>query len=150
MPGPLLDVIDLRKNYGPLVALAGVSFQVFEGEIFGLLGPNGAGKTTLLSILSCLAEPTSGEVRLQGTPLRSSSLGVRRQIGIVPQDLAVYDALTARENLTFFGELFGLNGDDDEATKTPEQLELEKRNEAEQRAAELEAEAERLRRGETL
>src|SRR5437868_6750787 len=60
MPGPLLDVIDLRKSYGPIAAHDGVSFQVSEGEVFGLLGPNGAGKTSLLGILSCLAEPTVG------------------------------------------------------------------------------------------
>src|SRR5262245_13158431 len=110
MPGPLLDVIDLRKSYGPITALDGVSFQVFEGEVFGLLGPNGAGKTSLLSILSCLAEPTAGEVRLFGRRVEPADREARRQVGIVPQELAVYDQLTARENLTFFGELFGLGG----------------------------------------
>ena len=65
---PLLEVNQVRKQYGATVALEGVSFQVFAGEIFGLLGPNGAGKTTLLSILSCLLEATSGEVRLLGQP----------------------------------------------------------------------------------
>jgi ABC-2 type transport system ATP-binding protein len=105
-----LEVCDLRKLYGDTVALAGVSFQVAEGEIFGLLGPNGAGKTTLLSILSCLLEPTAGEATLDGRPLISSDLGQRRLIGMVPQELALYAELTARENLTFFGELYGLRG----------------------------------------
>ncbi|MFO0841217.1 MAG: ABC transporter ATP-binding protein [Gemmataceae bacterium] len=110
MTEPLLDVVELRKTYGDTEALRGVSFQVFEGELFGLLGPNGAGKTTLLSILCCLAEPTAGEVRLSGKTIVASDLDARRQIGIVPQELALYEQLTARENLVFFGELFGLGG----------------------------------------
>src|SRR5688500_2855014 len=109
MTTPLLDVIDLHKSYGEVPALCGVSFQVFEGELFGLLGPNGAGKTTLLNILSCLAEPTRGEVRLLGKTIAESDRDVRRQIGIVPQELALYEQLTARENLLFFGELFGMD-----------------------------------------
>jgi ABC-2 type transport system ATP-binding protein len=112
MSAPLLEVIDLHKRFGPVTALAGVRFQVHEGEMFGLLGPNGAGKTTLLSILSCLAEPTSGQVRLLGKRVGTMDREVRRLIGIVPQELAIYDGLTARENLVFFGELFGLGGAD--------------------------------------
>src|SRR5262245_7969990 len=110
MAPPLLEVIDLHKRYGPTVALAGVSFAVAQGEMFGLLGPNGAGKTTLLSIVSGLAAPTSGEVRLLGRPFRPADTDARRHIGVVPQDLAVYATLTARENLLFFGELYGLRG----------------------------------------
>ena len=107
---PLLEVRDVRKNYGALTALDGVSFSVMPGELFGLLGPNGAGKTTLLSILSCLGVPTSGEVLINGSHVSANNLDVRRLIGIVPQDLAIYEQLTARENLAFFGELFGLGG----------------------------------------
>jgi ABC-2 type transport system ATP-binding protein len=107
---PLLEVRDVRKNYGALTALDGVSFSVMPGELFGLLGPNGAGKTTLLSILSCLGEPTSGEVLVNGERVSANDLDVRRLIGIVPQDLAIYEQLTGRENLAFFGELFGLGG----------------------------------------
>ena len=107
---PMLEVRDVRKNYGALTALDGVSFSVMPGELFGLLGPNGAGKTTLLSILSCLGEPTSGEVLINGARVGANDLAVRRLIGIVPQDLAIYEQLTARENLAFFGELFGLGG----------------------------------------
>src|SRR5437016_1610161 len=107
MATAILEVIDLRKRYGPTLALDGVSFEVAEGEIFGLLGPNGAGKTTLLSIASSLLEPTSGEVRILGRPVRPSDRELRRQVGIVPQELAVYGELTARENLTFFGALYG-------------------------------------------
>src|SRR5437016_2433674 len=104
----LLEVVDLHKRYGDIVALQKVSFQVQEGEMFGLLGPNGAGKTTLLSIVSCLLTATSGEVRLLGRPVVSSDRELRRHLGIVPQELAVYGELTARENLHFFGELYGL------------------------------------------
>jgi ABC-2 type transport system ATP-binding protein len=112
MPDPILEVLDVTKRYGPTVALDGVSFQVAEGEMFGLLGPNGAGKTTLLSIVSCLLFPTSGEVRIAGRTVRPADLDLRRTIGIVPQELAVYGQLTGRENLRFFGELYGLAGVD--------------------------------------
>src|SRR5262249_10343375 len=91
-------------------ALEKVSFHVNEGEMFGLLGPNGAGKTTLLSIVSCLLVPTSGEVRIRGRKVEPNDRELRRSIGIVPQGLAIYGELTARENLTFFGELYGLRG----------------------------------------
>ncbi len=104
-----LEVVDVRKRYDSTVALDGVSLDVAEGEMFGLLGPNGAGKTTLLSILSCLLAADSGEVRLLGQRIDPYNRSVRRLIGIVPQELAVYDDLTARENLVFFGELYGLD-----------------------------------------
>jgi ABC-2 type transport system ATP-binding protein len=110
MPAGFLDVVDLRKRYANAVALDGVSFQVFEGELFGLLGPNGAGKTTLLSILSCLMAPTGGYARLLGESIGPANRGVRPLIGIVPQELAIYNELTARENLVFFGELYGVRG----------------------------------------
>ncbi len=110
MSVPVLEVIDLHKRYGDRVALERVSFQVERGEMFGLLGPNGAGKTTLLSIISCLMEPTSGEVRIRGRTVRPHDRDLRRQIGIVPQELALYGELTALENLLFFGELYGIGG----------------------------------------
>jgi ABC-2 type transport system ATP-binding protein len=106
----LLEVKQVSKNYGSTQALRNVSFEVAPGEIFGLLGANGAGKTTLLSILACLLDPDAGEVRLLGQTLRSNDRAVRHLIGLVPQELAIYDELTARENLAFFGELYGLSG----------------------------------------
>jgi ABC-2 type transport system ATP-binding protein len=112
MSKPVLEVLDVRKRYGATTALDGVSLQVHEGEIFGLLGPNGAGKTTLLSIVSCLLAPTAGQLRVFGRALSPSDREVRRLIGIVPQELAVYGELTARENLVFFGRLYGLRGDE--------------------------------------
>ncbi len=110
MAHPLLEVVDLRKRYGRNTALDGVSFDVQAGELFGLLGPNGAGKTTLLSIVSCLLEPTSGEARILGRKASTADRRMRREIGIVPQESAIYGELTARENLRFFGSLYGIRG----------------------------------------
>jgi len=107
---PILEVVNLRKSYGATAALKGVSFQVAEGEIFGLLGPNGAGKTTLLSIVSCLLDASGGEARISGEKVDLDNVELRRQIGIVPQELALYDELSGRENLAFFGRLYGLTG----------------------------------------
>jgi ABC-2 type transport system ATP-binding protein len=111
MATPVVEVKDLRKRYDNVVALNGVSFQVNDGEVFGLLGPNGAGKTTLLSILSCLLSPTVGEARIVGRKVTPTDKELRRHIGIVPQEVALYGELTARENLAFFGQLYGLTGD---------------------------------------
>jgi ABC-2 type transport system ATP-binding protein len=106
----MLEVRDLRKNYGATPALAGVSFQVQPGEMFGLLGPNGAGKTTLMSIVSGLLDPSAGQVFLAGCEFLRRDRELRRIIGIVPQELAIYNELSARENLRFFGQLYGLDG----------------------------------------
>ena len=110
MAEPLLKIVDVRKRYGRTTALDGVSFSVDEGELFGLLGPNGAGKTTLLSIVSCLLEPTAGAAFILGQKASTRDRELRRMIGIVPQELAVYGELNARENLNFFGSLYGLSG----------------------------------------
>jgi ABC-2 type transport system ATP-binding protein len=104
----ILEVNDVRHRYGATVALDGVRFEVHAGEMFGLLGPNGAGKTTLMSILSCLLEPTGGEASLLGRNLSPANRTPRPWIGIVPQELALYQDLTARENLQFFGSLYGV------------------------------------------
>ena len=112
MPTPVLDVVDVHKSYGTLTALRGVSLAVNEGEILGLLGPNGAGKTTLISILTGLLEPDAGEVRLLGKPFRRRDREPRRYVGLGTQDLSIYPGLTARENLHFFGKLYGLRGVD--------------------------------------
>src|SRR4051812_6661893 len=111
MTEPLLQITNLTKRYGSTTAVDSVSFSVVAGELFGLLGPNGAGKTTLLSMVSCLLEPTSGEARVLGRPVSTRDKQLRREIGIVPQELAVYGELSARENLTFFGSLYGLGGE---------------------------------------
>src|SRR6267154_489451 len=103
MATSFLEVREVSKRYGAVAAAEKVSFTVPVGEMFGLLGPNGAGKTTLLSILSCLLTADSGEVWLAGQQVTSHNRSVRRWIGIVPQELALYEGLTARENLHFFG-----------------------------------------------
>jgi ABC-2 type transport system ATP-binding protein len=108
MSDALLRVLDVRKRFGKALALDGASFEVQRGELFGLLGPNGAGKTTLLSIISCLTEATSGEVRIGGHTASTRNRQLRRSIGIAPQELAIYGELSARENLRFFGSLYGL------------------------------------------
>ena len=109
MPAPVIEAIDLSKRFGAMVALDSLRFQVHPGEIFGLLGPNGAGKTTLLSILAGLLQPTSGEARILGRKMTSAADDLRRRIGVVPQDLALYGELSARENLMFFGSLYSLD-----------------------------------------
>jgi ABC-2 type transport system ATP-binding protein len=110
MPEPVLEVVDVRKRYGENVALAGVTLAVEPGELFGLLGPNGAGKTTLISILSGLTNADGGEVKLFGEMFDRSRRDLRRLVGIGTQDLSIYPDLSARENLRFFGKLYGLSG----------------------------------------
>ena len=104
----LITVNGLRKNFDSLTAVDGVSFEIRQGEVFGLLGPNGAGKTTTISMLSGTLQPTAGTVNMAGVPEGPER---RRALGIVPQDLAIYLKLTARENLEFFGGLYGLHGE---------------------------------------
>ena len=107
---PILEVHDLVKQYGNFTAVKGISFAVQEGEIFSLLGPNGAGKTTTISVLSTLYAPTRGDAVIAGHSVTRSPMDVRRAIGVVPQELALYDDLTARENLVFWGQMYGLAG----------------------------------------
>jgi ABC-2 type transport system ATP-binding protein len=107
---PLLEIVQVRKRYASAEVLRGVSFQLAAGEFFGLLGPNGAGKTTLISILTGLATASGGEVRLDGQRFTPHDRRLRELIGLAPQELALYPDLTARENLRFFGELYGLRG----------------------------------------
>jgi ABC-2 type transport system ATP-binding protein len=116
MPGPaatgsdILIVTDLVKRFGSNTAVDGVSFSIREGEVFGLLGPNGAGKTTTISTISCLIEPTSGDIVVDGASVRTDPAAVKRALGIVPQDIALYPALTAAENLKFWARMYGLSG----------------------------------------
>jgi ABC-2 type transport system ATP-binding protein len=107
---PVLQARELRKQFGSLTAVDGVSFQVEEGQMLGLLGPNGAGKTTTVSMITGLLRPDSGEVLVAGKPLSGDADPAKRNIGIVPQELALYDELSAQENLQLFGSLYGLTG----------------------------------------
>jgi ABC-2 type transport system ATP-binding protein len=110
MAEPVLVCRDLRKAYGELVAVDGVSLTVAEGETYGLLGPNGAGKTTTISMVVGILTRDAGEVRIDGEPLAPSRVRIKARIGYVPQELAVYPDLTGRENLRFFARLYGLSG----------------------------------------
>ena len=107
---PAIEALDLRKSFGENRAVQGVSFQVKRGEIFSLLGPNGAGKTTTISMLSCLLRPDDGDARVMGRSIRSDPSGVKSVLGVVPQEIALYEDLTARENLTFWGKMYDLRG----------------------------------------
>ncbi len=110
LPPVVLAARDLRKSYGAIDAVRGVSFEIREGETYGLLGPNGAGKTTTISIVCGLLARDGGEVTLDGTPVDVGAVAAKAGIGYVPQELAIYPDLTAQENLVFFGRLYGLGG----------------------------------------
>src|SRR5512134_4202549 len=105
-----ISVQGLRKSFGENPAVQGVSFDVAQGEIFSLLGPNGAGKTTTISMLSCLLRPDGGDAGVMGHSIRTDAMGVKSVLGVVPQEIALYEDLSARENLTFWGKMYGLRG----------------------------------------
>ncbi len=106
----MLEVLGIRKSYGNLIAVEGVSFRAGKGETIGLLGPNGAGKTTTVSIIAGLVQADAGEVRINGHALSGDTDPVKRAIGLVPQDLGLYEEMPAGENLHLFGALYGLDG----------------------------------------
>ncbi|MGB3827677.1 MAG: ABC transporter ATP-binding protein [Ornithinimicrobium sp.] len=107
---PVLEVSDVVRRFGSFTAVDGVSFRINRGETFGLLGPNGAGKTTTISMVAGLIAASAGTVTVAGHPMTADKVEPKRHIGLVPQDLAIYPELSARENLRFFGRLQGLNG----------------------------------------
>ena len=104
----VLECRELRKRFGDLEAVRGVSFRIAEGETYGLLGPNGAGKTTTISMVCGLLDADAGEVVVAGAPMTTRSVREKAAIGYVPQELAIYPDLSARENLRFFARLYGL------------------------------------------
>ena len=106
----LLEVQNLRKTYGDRCVVDDLSFCVSEGEAFGLLGPNGAGKSTTMMMIAAVLEADSGEVLINQQPMSQHDPESRRPLGVVPQDLAIYPDLSARENLAFFAQLYGLSG----------------------------------------
>ncbi len=106
----MLEVAELTKLYGETVAVRSLSFTVDEGEVFGLLGPNGAGKTTTISVIATLLKPDGGTVRVNGHDVQRDPMAVRRSIGLVPQEIGLYDIFSAWENLEYFGRLYGLWG----------------------------------------
>lgn len=108
----LLQVQGLSKAFGAVQAVDRVSFDVQPGQIYGLLGPNGAGKTTTISMISGLLKPDAGEVLVLGSPFWSDPQRAKRMMGVVPQELAIYEELTGRENLEFWGRIAGLSSSD--------------------------------------
>jgi ABC-2 type transport system ATP-binding protein len=106
----MLEARNLTRRYGTRVAVEAISFAVARGECVGLLGPNGAGKTSTLAMISGIARPDAGELRFDGAVVDEDTAALKRRIGLVPQDLALFDELSAWANLQLFGGLYGLPG----------------------------------------
>jgi ABC-2 type transport system ATP-binding protein len=106
----MIQVEGLKKSFGGREVVRGVSFAVEKGESFGLLGPNGAGKSTTISMICGLLTIDSGDVRVGGLSVKEQAVRVKQKIGVVPQEIALYPTLSARENLLFWGRMYGLNG----------------------------------------
>jgi len=107
----IVEVKDLVKRFDQFLAVDNVNFSIQEGEIFGLLGPNGAGKTTTIGAITGMSKIDSGEIKLFGMDMKNKEREIKRQVGIVPQDLAIYEDLTTYENICYFGRLYGLRGE---------------------------------------
>lgn len=111
---PIVEAKELHKQYNPpegVTAVQGISFAIRQGEIFSLLGPNGAGKSTTISMLSGLLAPTAGDALIDGHSICKNPQQVKQLIGVVPQEIALYDTISARENLVFWGKMYGLKGE---------------------------------------
>jgi ABC-2 type transport system ATP-binding protein len=106
----MIMVKELSKSFGEIRAVRGIDFTVERGEIFGFLGPNGAGKTTTISMLSGLLRPDSGSITIDGMDMASRGRDIRRIMGVIPQEIALYEELSGRDNLLFWGGLYGLSG----------------------------------------
>jgi ABC-2 type transport system ATP-binding protein len=104
----LISVKNVFKNYKSRKALKDISFEVMEGEVLGIIGPNGAGKTTLISLLATINKPEAGKISIRGADILKSPDSIRKQLGYVPQETALYPMLTANENLDFWGGIYGL------------------------------------------
>jgi ABC-2 type transport system ATP-binding protein len=122
--GPILECSGLRKTFDDLVAVDDVGFHVDAGETYGLLGPNGAGKTTSISMIAGLLEMDGGEAVVAGQKVATNNTDAKAQMGLVPQDLAIYPDLTGRENLRFFGRLYALDDLDARVDEVLEIIEL--------------------------
>jgi ABC-2 type transport system ATP-binding protein len=106
----ILNVQELRKSFGKLEAVKGVSFSVEKGESFSLLGPNGAGKSTIINMITGLYPPTSGVIEIKGVDVIRNPKQAQKTIGVVPQEIALYETLSAKENLKFWGRMYDLSG----------------------------------------
>ncbi len=105
-----IEVIHLKKSFGELQAVQGVDFAAEKGEILSLLGPNGAGKSTIISMLSGLLAPDGGEASIMGHSVTKEPVAAKASLGVVPQHIALYPDLSARENLIFWGKMYSLRG----------------------------------------
>jgi ABC-2 type transport system ATP-binding protein len=106
----IIEVINLSKTFGRLIALDNLNFNIYKGEIFGLLGPNGAGKSTFISVLTTLCKPTRGDILIKGLSLLEQPAKLKKSIGFVPQDIALYPMLSGMDNLKFWAGIYGLSG----------------------------------------
>jgi len=106
----MIEVKNITKNYGKTQAVRGISFSIKDGECYGLLGPNGAGKSTTINMLSMLFPPNSGQITINGTDASNANVAVKQIMGIVPQEIALYDKFTAWENILFWGSIYGIKG----------------------------------------
>lgn len=106
----VIEIKDLVKKYDDIIAVDNINLSIEEGEIYGILGPNGAGKSTTISLICSLLFPTSGEIKIFGEDIRKNLKSIKKQLGLVPQNIALYKDFTAYENVKFFGELYGLRG----------------------------------------
>ena len=105
----IIEVRELRKEFGKFTAVKSISFDVYKGEIFGFLGANGAGKTTAMKMLIGISKPTSGDASVAGFDVKSNAEMVKKNIGYMSQKFSMYDDLTIKENITFFGGIYGLS-----------------------------------------
>lgn len=125
----MIKIQDLKKTYGDVVALEGISLGAQAGQIYGLLGPNGAGKSTTIGCLSGLVKPSSGSASLDGHDIQRAPASAKSVLGVVPQELALYEDLSARDNLRYWGAAYGMRGKalDDRVTEVLDQIELSDR-----------------------
>lgn len=123
----IISVKNLSKKFGAFTAVNNISFEVYKGEIFGFLGANGAGKTTAMKMLIGISRPSSGEANVAGFDVKSNSEMVKKSIGYMSQKFSMYDDLTIKENITFFGGIYGLskNKIKEKTTQLVQQLQLE-------------------------
>lgn len=105
----IIKVSNITKRFNDKLVLDNISFSIEEGEIFGLIGPNGAGKSTLINIMTTLVEATNGTVEIGGYNIKTHPIQAKSLIGLVPQELALIEEMTAYDNLQFFGSLYGLS-----------------------------------------
>lgn len=111
IPGPVISARGIAKNFGAHVALKNIDLELGKGQSLVIIGPNGAGKTTLLKVLSGTIAPTQGTLLIQGVDIKKDPMAVRKMIGVISHETYLYDELTARENLEFFGKMYGIQKD---------------------------------------